>query len=362
VAGILKDQIGSAHFVLMAMAVVGLLSFLVMSSTVDFKDGIYSSLYPKKSSFASDYSGIGSSAPVGIGSTAPSPSPTPSGNYTLQGSDGTWCIDSNHGQQQYLTPGSCQDQNGTYSNYCSLETSFDYYCTGAWDGTSHSNVRCEAGGYSCSSSGYTCSSGVCTAASPTPIPTSTPIPSFNLSGSVFLDNNKNGIKDSGEGPLSDFPISIDPPNAPGQFPDSLGNYLFSNLNAGDYSVKIIFAPESGYQTTTSNPKSITLNTHTTVDFGLYPPQPPIISNVVVKNITATSAEITWTTTEPSTSGVIYNTNTKSLKSGPSNTNMVTNHTITLTGLSKNTKYYYRTHSQNGPHFVYSSLLDFRTSR
>lgn len=67
--------------------------------------------------------------------------------------------------------------------------------------------------------------------------------------------------------------------------------------------------------------------------------PPVISEVATANITSTSATVNWTTDEPSNSVVNYGTTT-ALGSTISDVAMVTSHSLNLTGLAKNTTYYY----------------------
>ena len=71
--------------------------------------------------------------------------------------------------------------------------------------------------------------------------------------------------------------------------------------------------------------------------------PPVISNVLSGNITASSAVITWTTDEASNSTVEYGLTT-SYGSTASNATNVTSHSITLNNLSANTLYHYRVKS------------------
>ncbi|MCX8173466.1 MAG: fibronectin type III domain-containing protein [Thermoplasmata archaeon] len=67
--------------------------------------------------------------------------------------------------------------------------------------------------------------------------------------------------------------------------------------------------------------------------------PPVISNVAVKNITATSAIITWITDEPSSSVVDYGTTTAygKTETGAGNT---TSHSVSLSGLTPGTLYHF----------------------
>lgn len=60
---------------------------------------------------------------------------------------------------------------------------------------------------------------------------------------------------------------------------------------------------------------------------------------------ATTATITWTTNEPADSRVEYGSDTN-YGSTVSDTNLVTSHSITLTGLSPDTTYHYRVSSRD----------------
>ncbi len=82
---------------------------------------------------------------------------------------------------------------------------------------------------------------------------------------------------------------------------------------------------------------------------------PQISNVQVNAITESTAVITWTTDIPSDSVVQYGTASNSWGSYPntrSDVNLVTSHSITLSGLTQETDYYFRVGSTdlygNGP--------------
>jgi hypothetical protein len=70
-------------------------------------------------------------------------------------------------------------------------------------------------------------------------------------------------------------------------------------------------------------------------------QPPIISNVIATPQANGTATITWQTDVLSNSRVDYGTNSSSLNLNSANGSMVTNHSITLTGLSAGVTYYFR---------------------
>ena len=70
---------------------------------------------------------------------------------------------------------------------------------------------------------------------------------------------------------------------------------------------------------------------------------PIISEITTSDITSMTATITWTTDEPADSVINYGEAT-TLGSSISNAIMTTDHSITLTGLSMGTEYYYEVES------------------
>ncbi len=71
---------------------------------------------------------------------------------------------------------------------------------------------------------------------------------------------------------------------------------------------------------------------------------PIISNIVATPHTGGTATITWTTDEASNTRVDYGNNASSLSLNSAAANYLTSHSITLTGLSSGTTYYYRVSS------------------
>jgi hypothetical protein len=72
--------------------------------------------------------------------------------------------------------------------------------------------------------------------------------------------------------------------------------------------------------------------------GTAPAGPPVISNVSVGSITNTSATITWTTDQPSTTLVNFGTTTAYGSNSTLDSTMVTSHSVTLTGLTLGTTY------------------------
>ena len=93
--------------------------------------------------------------------------------------------------------------------------------------------------------------------------------------------------------------------------------------------------ESGYSNEVS--KTISGTSDTT---------PPVLSGVTTSNITSTSAAITWTTDEASTSQAEYGTTTSYGSSTTIDSTMVTSHSVTINGLSAWTTYHFRVKSQD----------------
>ncbi len=68
--------------------------------------------------------------------------------------------------------------------------------------------------------------------------------------------------------------------------------------------------------------------------------PPVISNVSISNVTATSAVISWDTNKESDSLVKYGVSPTSYIQSQSNTNLITDHSLILEGLISDTQYYF----------------------
>ena len=73
---------------------------------------------------------------------------------------------------------------------------------------------------------------------------------------------------------------------------------------------------------------------------------PAITNVASSGLTTTGATITWTTDQPATSQVNYGTTTGYGLSTVLDTNLVTSHSVTLTGLTQSTTYDFDVVSKN----------------
>jgi hypothetical protein len=75
--------------------------------------------------------------------------------------------------------------------------------------------------------------------------------------------------------------------------------------------------------------------------------PPALTGVASSGLTMTTVTITWTTDKPSTSLVVYGTDSGNLNlSSAHNTALVTSHSVTLTGLTAGTVYYLKPRSRS----------------
>lgn len=73
---------------------------------------------------------------------------------------------------------------------------------------------------------------------------------------------------------------------------------------------------------------------------------PSISNVLATNITSSSATVTWSTNEASTSQVEFGVSNSYGNSSPADSIMTTRHSVDLTGLDANRTYYFRVRSRD----------------
>jgi hypothetical protein len=92
------------------------------------------------------------------------------------------------------------------------------------------------------------------------------VPNNSISGNVFTDLNANGIKNTGDGNYQGASITLSGTASRTGTTDSLGNYSFTNLAAGSYTVAI--TTPSGYSLTTPASRTVTAGINTTVDFGV----------------------------------------------------------------------------------------------
>ncbi len=123
--------------------------------------------------------------------------------------------------------------------------------------------------------------------------------------------------------------------------DGTGFYAFIDLPPGSYSLTCD-AANYGSQ---SGGCSVTAGQMSNVNFD-YPASSVNITNVAVTNETASGATITWTTDAPASSKVLYGADRTCPLSTVEDTTQVTSHSVTLSGLSALTPYYYRVYSKN----------------
>jgi hypothetical protein len=102
---------------------------------------------------------------------------------------------------------------------------------------------------------------------------------------------------------------------------------------GTYEARLL-ANDGYVLLATSNP--VTVNDTT----------PPLISSVTASSITASAATITWTTDKASDSQVDYGPTTAYGSTSALNSNLVTSHSITLSGLGSTTLYHFRVRSRD----------------
>lgn len=88
----------------------------------------------------------------------------------------------------------------------------------------------------------------------------------------------------------------------------------------------------------------------------------VTSQIIVKS--GNSATVTWTTNIPSTGSVVYGIASGSLDSSVTDSVTGTTHSLTLTGLTPNTRYYYQVKAASSPaaSTANSKVSNFRTGR
>ncbi|RLG67251.1 MAG: hypothetical protein DRO11_10355, partial [Methanobacteriota archaeon] len=140
--------------------------------------------------------------------------------------------------------------------------------------------------------------------------------------------------------------------------NSAGDYIITNLLPVNYTVT---ASKDGYYSNTTTAEVLenqttTLNLQLTKDT-----TPPGISNINVTSITSHTAVISWDTNESSTSLVKYGTTPGNYPYSKEDTSYTTSHSITLTGLSQNTTYYFVVNSTDkANNSAQSSERNFKT--
>ena len=89
--------------------------------------------------------------------------------------------------------------------------------------------------------------------------------------------------------------------------------------------------------------------------------PPVLSSVAASSITSTSAVVSWGSNEASNSQVEYGPTASYGTTTPLNGQLVTSHTVALSGLVANTDYFYRVRSADAAGNLATSSGTFRTA-
>jgi hypothetical protein len=108
----------------------------------------------------------------------------------------------------------------------------------------------------------------------TATPTATAIPSgASVTGSVYRDSNRNGMRDAGESGLSGYRVQLSQGGnvLQEQSTNSEGRYTLYGVQPGNYSLRVLV--NAGDETTTPNPRPFTVmgSQTLTFDFGVAPP-------------------------------------------------------------------------------------------
>lgn len=101
---------------------------------------------------------------------------------------------------------------------------------------------------------------------PPPTPTPTPVPTYNVTGNVFIDADRDGIKDAGEGNYSGARVTYTGGSSNYTFTNGSGNYTLDNMIAGNYAISLTVP--SGYTNTTPLAQNVTLGPGAVVNFGI----------------------------------------------------------------------------------------------
>ncbi|MCP4221236.1 MAG: MBL fold metallo-hydrolase [bacterium] len=117
---------------------------------------------------------------------------------------------------------------------------------------------------------------------------------------------------------------------------SVGDIIITSDGGNSYTVNASGAVSQGpdERGAASLPRTFYVDEFTGGDL------PPVISNVQSSGLADTSATITWTTNEAATSIVKYGTATGTYTLTAQDANLVTSHSLSLTGLTEGTTYYY----------------------
>src|SRR5258708_3833747 len=123
-------------------------------------------------------------------------------------------------------------------------------------------------------------------------PTPTAVPTYIVSGQVFVDSNHNGVLDTGEVGYQGATVTLQGATNLTTTTDSNGNYTFTNVQGGG-SFTIIVTLPSGYTGTTTTSVSIpNLNQNQTINYGI------VLSSILTGTPTPTVTSTPFPTTTP----------------------------------------------------------------
>jgi hypothetical protein len=103
-------------------------------------------------------------------------------------------------------------------------------------------------------------------ASPYAYPYPYPAPRYDITGTVWVDTNRNGARDGGEGPCYLCSLTLSGAGSAGTTSNPSGGYGFFNYLAGGYNVTLTIPP--GWAATTPAVRGTTLGPDRVINFGI----------------------------------------------------------------------------------------------
>ena len=145
--------------------------------------------------------------------------------------------------------------------------------------------------------------------------------------------------------------------APGGTETPVSTHItLSNQADGMHTISVVGKDAAGNWQTEASPITASWTVDTTA---------PVISDIIVSDITETTVNISWATDEPATSNIEYGFDTNYGYSFPSPLDTIADnisHSLTLSYLSPNTTYYFRVKStDNASNEAVSGDYNFTTS-
>lgn len=154
-------------------------------------------------------------------------------------------------------------------------------------------------------------------------------------------------------------VSIVGPETRSQLCDGTGFYAFIDLSPGAYTMTVSSPGlPNQVRSITVELGEVTGNMYVNNVVLTLEVPPPTIINVATPVTSATTADISWTTDQASTSQVEYGSTANYGSITELDSSNVTSHTVTLTGLTPETTYHYRVRSTNENGSAYSADYTF----